>query len=310
MSWQPSQEADCTIESGCAPVSAVIVPKAKDLGGFEVRRVLPAIEARSVGPFIFFDHMGPATFPAGDGIDVRPHPHIGLSTLTWLFDGALMHRDSLGSVQEIRPGEVNWMTAGSGIVHSERSPDWFREGEARIEGIQTWHALPTEMEEIDPDFQHYSADDIPVVEHESADGGQVRVALIAGGAFGMVSPVKVHSDTLYADVRLSAGAQFGVPTGPQERALYVVSGTIEIAGQTFGARQMLLIDEGATPSVTSAEGAHLMLIGGAPIGPRKLWWNLVSTRPERIEQAKDDWREGRFARVPGDEDEFIPLPED
>jgi len=305
MSWQPSSDADCTADSGCAPVRSVIIPKAKDLGGFEVRRVLPAIEARSIGPFIFFDHMGPATFPAGEGIDVRPHPHIGLSTLTWLFDGSLMHRDSLGSAREIRPGEVNWMTAGSGIVHSERSPEHFRAAEARIEGIQTWHALPPEDEEIDPSFEHYSADDIPVV-----DNGGVRVALIAGGAFGMVSPVTVYSDTLYADVRISPGAQFGVPGGPQERALYVVSGDIEIGGQRFGARQMLVLTEGETPSVTSAEGAHLMVIGGAPIGPRKLWWNLVSSRPERVEQAKSDWTEGRFAKVPGDEDEFIPLPED
>jgi len=304
MSWQPAQDADCTAESGCTPVATVIVPKAKDLGGFEVRRVLPAIEARSIGPFVFFDHMGPAVFPAGEGIDVRPHPHIGLSTLTWLFDGALMHRDSLGSAKEIRPGEVNWMTAGSGIVHSERSPDAFRAAEARIEGIQTWHALPTEDEEIDPSFEHYPADDIPVVDH-----GGVRVALIAGGAFGMVSPMKVYSETLYADVRMTPGSEFGVPSGPQERAIYVVSGSIEVGGATFPERQMLVLTEGETPVIHAPQGAHFMLIGGAPIGPRRMWWNLVSTHPERIEQAKEDWKEGRFAKVPGDEEEFIPLPE-
>lgn len=303
MSWQPSQDADCNDDTGCAPVRAVITPKPKDIGGFEVRRVLPAIEARSIGPFVFFDHMGPATLPAGQGIDVRPHPHIGLSTLTWLFDGSMMHRDSVGAVQEIKPGEVNWMTAGSGIVHSERSPDHFRDNDARIEGIQTWHALPAEDEEIDPTFEHYPMEDIPVVDH-----GGVRVALIAGGAFGMVSPMKVYSETLYADVRMQPGTQFGVPVGVEERALYVVDGEIEVAGETFGKMQMLVLDQHVTPAITSPQGAHLMLIGGAPIGPRKLWWNLVSTRPERIEQAKQDWQEGRFAKVPG-EDEFIPLPE-
>ncbi|GAB5501598.1 pirin family protein [Pyruvatibacter sp.] len=303
MSWQPSQDADCNGNTGCAPIRAVITPKPKDIGGFEVRRVLPSIEARSIGPFVFFDHMGPATLPAGQGIDVRPHPHIGLSTLTWLFDGSLMHRDSIGAVQEIKPGEVNWMTAGSGIVHSERSPDHFRDSDARIEGIQTWHALPAEDEEIDPTFEHYPMEDIPVVDH-----GGVRVALIAGGAFGMVSPMKVYSETLYADVRMQPGTQFGVPVGVEERALYVVDGEIEVAGDTFGKMQMLVLDQHVTPAITSPHGAHLMLIGGAPIGPRKLWWNLVSTRPERIEQAKQDWQEGRFAKVPG-EDEFIPLPE-
>lgn len=288
----------------CRPVRDVITPDTKDVGGFDVRRVLPAPFVRSVGPFVFFDHLGPATFPAGDGIDVRPHPHIGLSTLTWLFDGALMHRDSLGVEQEIRPGEVNWMTAGSGIVHSERSPAHFRDSEARIEGIQTWHALPADAEETDPSFEHYSAEDIPVVEN-----GGVRVALIAGGAFGVVSPLKVYSETLYADVRIQPGAQFGVPAGPQERAVYVVRGAIEVGGKNFSETQMLVLERGETPAITSPHGAHLMVIGGEPIGPRTLWWNLVSTRPERIEQAKLDWQAGRFAKVPGDEDEFIPLPE-
>ncbi len=305
MSWQPAPSAECDSAPSCAPVRTVIKPKARDLGDFEVRRVLPAAEARSVGPFVFFDHMGPATFPAGKGIDVRPHPHIGLSTLTWLFDGAFMHRDSLGTTQEIRPGEVNWMTAGSGIVHSERSPDDFRAAEARIEGIQTWHALPEADEEIDPSFQHYGSDEIPVV-----DQGGVRVALIAGSSFGMISPVKVYSDTLYADVRMEPGTQFGVPAEPPERAIYVVSGSIEIGGETFGAQEMLVLNEGPAVHAATSEQTHLMLIGGAPIGPRKMWWNLVSSRPERIEQAKRDWKEGRFASIPGDDEEFIPLPED
>lgn len=303
MSWQPSDDADCTNTADCPPVRTAIKPRPRDLGDFEVRRVLPAVEARSIGPFVFFDHMGPAVFPPGKGIDVRPHPHIGLSTLTWLFDGSLVHRDSVGAVKEIRPGEVNWMTAGSGVVHSERSSDAFRAANARIEGIQTWHALPAEHEEIDPSFEHYSAGDIPVVEQ-----GGVRIALIAGGAFGMVSPMKVYSETLYADVRIEAGAQFGVPLGTAERALYIVSGQIEIAGQLFDDKQMLVLEEHAAPAITSPHGAHLMLIGGEPIGPRKLWWNLVSTRPERIEQAKADWTAGRFDTVP-DDDEFIPLPE-
>jgi len=305
MSWHPSQDADRGLSSPCPPVRTVISPQAKDLGDFEVRRVLPAVEARSVGPFVFFDHMGPAVFPPGKGIDVRPHPHIGLSTLTWLFDGTLMHRDSTGAVQEIAPGEVNWMTAGSGVVHSERSSQAFRAGEARIEGIQTWHALPADAEEIDPSFVHYGHGDIPVVEHSGA-----RVALIAGGAFGMVSPVKTYSETLYADVRLEPGAQFGVPLGPEERAVYVVRGEITLAGTAFGSHQMLLLQDHAAPTITTGGGAHVMLIGGAPIGPRTLWWNLVSSRPERIEQAKADWRAGRFATVPSDADEFIPLPEE
>lgn len=303
MSWQPAKDAECA-RAAEPVVTTVITPKPRDLGDFEVRRVLPAVDVRSVGPFVFFDHMGPAVFPAGRGIDVRPHPHIGLSTLTWLFDGALMHRDSLGTVQEIHPGAVNWMTAGSGIVHSERSPDAFRQTEARIEGIQTWHALPVEDEETAPDFQHVDAADIPFVEQ-----GGVRVTLIAGGAFGMVSPVRVFSETLYADVRMQAGSQFGVPQAPAERAIYVVRGTACIGGARHGANEMLVLAEGTTPIVTTDEDTHLMLIGGAPIGRRRVWWNLVSSRPERIEQAKADWAEGRFAKVPGDDDEFIPLPE-
>jgi len=303
MSWQPAEDAVCTAAPE-AVVTTVIQPKAKDLGGFQVRRVLPALEARSIGPFVFFDHMGPAVFPPGRGIDVRPHPHIGLSTLTWLFDGSLMHRDSLGTVQEIRPGAVNWMTAGSGIVHSERSPDAFRAAEARIEGIQTWHALPAGDEETAPSFQHVEAGDIP-----SVSQGGVTVTLIAGGAFGMVSPVKVYSETLYADVRMAPGSTLGVPQAPAERAIYVVRGRISIGGGHHGAHEMLVLTAGTTPLVIAEEETHLMLIGGAPIGPRILWWNLVSSRPERIEQAKADWAEGHFAKVPGDEEEFIPLPE-
>lgn len=303
MSWHPAEEAACS----AAPepvVTTVIRPAARDLGDFEVRRALPAIEARAVGPFVFFDHMGPAVFPAGKGIDVRPHPHIGLSTLTWLFEGSLMHRDSLGTAQEIRPGAINWMTAGSGIVHSERSPDDFRKSEARIEGIQTWHALPVEDEETTPDFQHVAADDIPSVEQ-----GGVRVTLIAGGAFGMVSPVRVCSETLYADVRMQPGGRLGVPQSPVDRAIYVVRGSITIGGNRHGPQEMLVLAEGTTPIVTADEAAHLMLIGGAPLGPRHVWWNLVSSRRERIDAAKADWAAGRFASVPGDDDEFIPLPE-
>lgn len=305
MSWQPGEEPEC-IHPAEPVVDQVIRPRAKDIGGFEVRRVLPAAQARAIGPFVFFDHLGPATLPAGKGIDVRPHPHIGLSTLTWLFDGALMHRDSLGTAQEIRPGAVNWMTAGRGIVHSERSPEALRARDSAIEGIQTWHALPADREETEPDFQHVPAADLPFVEQ-----GGVRVTLIAGGAFGMVSPVRVFSETLYADIRMAEGGQLGVPLSPEARAIYVVRGGIEIGGRAHGAHEMLVLRAGTTPVVRAgAQGAHLVLIGGADVGPRHLWWNFVSSRPERIAQAKADWAARRFPKVPGDEAEFIPLPEE
>ncbi|MBT5415199.1 MAG: pirin family protein [Rhodospirillaceae bacterium] len=305
MSWRPAKDADCAQAKGCPPVDLVIVPRSRDIGGFEVRRALPAKERRMVGPFIFFDQMGPAVFPPGAGMDVRPHPHIGLSTLTWLFEGEILHRDSLGFVQPIRPGEVNWMTAGSGIVHSERTPPEARTGEFRAFGLQIWMALPREKEEMAPGFQHYAAESLPVIE----DGG-VAATLVGGTAWGETSPVAVHSDTIYADIRMAQGGRLPVPGEHEERALYVLEGVAEIAGDRFEAGSFLVLRPGDGIAVEAPSACRLMLLGGATAdGPRHIWWNFVSHSKERIEQAKADWRAGRFDPVP-DETEFIPLPED
>jgi redox-sensitive bicupin YhaK (pirin superfamily) len=292
----PVQEGD--------QVEIQIVPRARDIGGFEVRRALPAAERRMVGPFVFFDEIGPATLPAGSGIDVRPHPHIGLATVTWLTDGEILHRDTLGSIQPIRPGELNWMTAGRGIAHSERSPEAARRRPQRIAGLQAWVGLPMQHEETEPDFAHYDAAALPVIE---SDG--VRLVLIAGHGWGARSPVSVLSDTIYAEVTLAAGAS--LPIGPEheERAIYVLSGQIRIAGDEFGSGRMLVLRPGDPIAVSGKTGARFMVLGGETMdGPRHLWWNFVSSSKERIEQAKADWKEGRFAKVIGD-DEFIPLPE-
>lgn len=285
-------------------VKTTITPKSKDIGAFEVRRTLPDVAARSVGPFVFFDQMGPATFANDHFMDVRPHPHIGLSTITWMLEGEIMHRDSLGYVQPIRPGEVNWMTAGSGIVHSERSPDSQRVNGARVFGIQTWVALPKPQEEVAPSFHHYTADEIPWIEGDGA-----RVALIIGEAWGKKSPVTTHWDTLYADISLQAGATISLPHETEERALYILSGSVRIDGTAFDAGQMLVLTSGTKVDVSAGANARLMLCGGAALdGPRHMYWNFVSSSKDRVEQAKDDWREGRFAEVPG-ETEFIPLPD-
>lgn len=303
MSYHDSTTADCEQKS-CSGIKTVIRPKAKDIGGFEVRRALPSIEARTVGPFIFFDQMGPATFAPGTGIDVRPHPHIGLSTLTWLIEGEIMHRDSLGYTQPIRPGEVNWMTAGSGIVHSERTPDSVRAAGHSLLGLQVWMALPSDHQEADPSFQHYSADDIPVVELEGA-----RVMIVAGDAWGASSPVSVYSRTLYADVRLDAGTTLQVPPEHEERAIYVVSGSVQLGEEVFGEATMVVLQEGENIPVLASEGAHLALIGGDKLKhPRKLWWNFAHTDIATIEAAKERWKSGGFDMVEGDE-EFIPLPD-
>ena len=304
MSWQPAVEADCAQTESCAPVAVVITPKAKDIGGFEVRRALPSIERRSIGPFVFFDQMGPATFAAGTGIDVRPHPHIGLSTLTWLVEGEIMHRDSLGSEQPIRPGEVNWMTAGRGIVHSERTPDHKRDAPHSLFGLQVWLALPQAHEETEPTFQHYKSNEIPRIEQDG-----VVIQLVAGEAWGERSPVEVFSETLYADIALPAGGRFALPTETPERGLYIMQGEVSLAGETFSAGSMLALNPGREAVVEAAQAARVALIGGAPLdGRRHLWWNFVSSSKERLEQAKADWKEGRFPAVPG-ETEFIPLPE-
>lgn len=304
MTFRQSETPDCADAKGCDAVDLVITPKTKDLGGFDVRRVLPAVERRSVGPFVFFDQMGPAVFPAGEGISVRPHPHIGLSTLTWLFEGEIMHRDSLGYVQAIRPGEVNWMTAGSGIVHSERTPEELLDIERPLFGLQVWMALPQDLEETDPSFQHVAAADIP-----SFDDAGIRLSLVAGEGWGLSSPVKVHSETLYADVEAAVGSVLTIPADHEERAVYPVRGSVEIDGATFEAGTMMVLQPGQSVDVSAPRSAHYVVIGGAPVdGKRHLYWNFVSSRPERIEQAKEDWRQARFAPVPGD-DEFIPLPD-
>jgi len=285
---------------------AVIVPRTRDLGdGFEVRRVLPSEERRTVGPFVFFDQMGPTVLRAGTGLDVRPHPHIGLATVTYLLDGEILHRDSLGTVQPIRPGEVNWMTAGRGIVHSERTPPELRTTGTRLFGIQTWIGLPNDREEVEPSFVHYAESALPMLE---GDGKHVRV--IAGEFQGARSPLAVFSETLYADAALAAGARLEVPPDYRERAIYIVEGRIAIAGDLFEAGRMLVFSPGDAILVDAIAQARFLLLGGEPLdGPRHLWWNFVSSSAKRIDQAKADWREGRFPRVP-DETEFIPLPEE
>jgi redox-sensitive bicupin YhaK (pirin superfamily) len=287
-------------------VELVIIPRAHDLGGFEVRRALPARERQMVGPFIFFDQMGPGEFLAGQGLDVRPHPHIGLATVTYVFDGSILHRDSLGSRQPIVPGDVNWMTAGGGIVHSERTDAVLRTHSNRLFGIQSWVALPKGAEEVPPQFVHHPGADLP----EIRDRG-VRLRLIAGEGWGARSPVVTHSPLFYADAELGPGASLPLPEEHEERGAYVVQGTVEVAGTRFAAGRMLLFRAGDRLALRAGgEGARLLLLGGAVMdGPRYLFWNFVSSSRERIEQAKADWRGGRFGTVPGDEREFIPLPE-
>jgi redox-sensitive bicupin YhaK (pirin superfamily) len=279
-----------------------IVPPVRDLGdGFQVRRALPHAQSRSVGPFVFFDQMGPAVLDGGRALDVRPHPHIGLATVTYLFEGEILHRDSLGTVQAIRRGEVNWMTAGRGIVHSERTPPELRGRASRLFGLQTWIALPEADEESEPSFSHHAG--LPVLEE-----GGVTVSLILGDLLGMASPVPTFSPTFYADVALVAGRRFVVPARHEERGLYMVEGTVGIAGGELAAGEMLLLETGTEVIVEATAKARLVIFGGAPVGPRFVWWNFVSSRRERIEQAGEDWKAGRFPAVPG-ETEFIPLPE-
>jgi len=289
-----------------ASVTRVLEGRPRDLGGFSVRRVLPAPGMQTVGPFIFFDHMGPATFAPGGGVDVRPHPHIGLATVTYLFDGAFMHRDSLGTAQLIRPGDVNWMVAGRGIAHSERTPPEAREapGGARIHGIQTWIALPREREETAPSFEHHPAPTLP----EIREGG-ANLRLIAGAGWGQCAPTSVFSPMFYAAVELEAGAEVWLPDDYAERAAYVVEGEVEAAGARHGIGEMVVFGPGESACVRAVTSARVMLLGGAPLdGPRQIWWNFVSSSAERIERAKVDWQEDRFAAVPGD-DERIPLPD-
>ena len=284
---------------------SVIDARARDLGGFTVGRVLPSGARKLIGPFIFFDHMGPAAFPPGRGIDVRPHPHIGLATVTYLFEGEIVHRDSLGSHQPIRPGDVNWMTAGRGIAHSERTGAELRQSGARIDGLQLWVALPLRHEETDPEFHHHPARDLPAV-----DVAGTRVRVLAGSAFGETSPVRTLSPLFYADAAIPGGGELPLPSEHEERAAYIVSGSVECGQERVERGRMLVFAPGAPATLRAVSDARVALIGGAPIdGERHIFWNFVSSSRARIEQAKRDWREGRFAKVPGDEQEFIPLPD-
>jgi hypothetical protein len=300
MSFFSCDDAPCTEKTG-NPISLRIEPREKNLGGFSVRRVLPATRKRMIGPFVFFDHMGPAVFPPGKGIDVRPHPHIGIATITYLFEGEILHRDSLGVVQPIHPGAVNLMTAGRGIVHSERPGGDFHQT-SRLHGIQSWIALPAELQEIAPDFTHYPAPELP-----SWEEGGIRSRLIMGSLNGHVSPVKTYSKTLYVDLELNAGARSTVALQESEHAIYVAKGEMIIAGETVPAGVMVEL-RGITSVELSAEHpARALLVGGEPLGERHMYWNFVSDSLTRIERAKEDWRNQGFDAVPGD-DEFIPLP--
>ena len=305
MSFAPNKDPAPGDATAADAIDLVLVPRSVDLGHFNVRRALPHAKRRMVGPFIFFDHFGPAEFRSGQGIDVRPHPHIGLATVTFLYEGEIMHRDSLGTAVPIRPGEVNWMTAGRGIVHSERTaPDHRVEGEP-LHGLQLWVALPSHLEEIDASFAHHDAAELPVV---SGDDKTIRV--IAGSAYGVRSPVPTLCDTIFADAKLAAGSALPVDAEMEERAVYVVAGEIEIAGDRFEAGRLLILRPGDPITVNATSDARVVLVGGAAMdGPRHIWWNFVSSRKERIEQAKADWKQSRFDTVPGDESEFIPLPE-
>ncbi|MBW3098341.1 pirin family protein [Pseudohoeflea coraliihabitans] len=305
MSYSPTPDPALGDRDTINAIETLIVPRAVDLGEMEVRRALPSTKRQMVGPFIFFDQMGPAEFLTDQGIDVRPHPHINLATLTYLFEGEILHRDSLGTEQAIRPGAVNWMKAGKGIVHSERTSDQKRKDGQRLFGLQTWLALPETQEETDPDFIHYGADELPVFD---SDG--ITARLIAGEAFGKASKLKTASGALYGDISLQAGRQVPIDATYEERALYTIAGEIEIAGDSFPPGQLLILRPGDAITVKATSAARFMLFGGEPMGgPRYIWWNFVSSRPERIEQAKEEWRRGRFDTVPGDEADFIPLPE-
>jgi redox-sensitive bicupin YhaK (pirin superfamily) len=285
-----------------SPIELTIEPRIRSLGEFDVRRVLPSAERRMVGPFVFLDHMGPAVFPPGKGIAVRPHPHIGLATITYLFEGEIMHRDSLGYVQLIQAGAVNLMTAGRGIVHSERASDDLAVT-SHLHGIQSWLALPLEIEEMKPGFIHYPTASLPELTL-----GDATVRVIMGAAYGARSPVATYSPTLYLEVRLAAGSELVLPNDVSERAAYVTEGAVSVSGQEYREGTMLVARTGADVRLRTSVPSRVMVVGGEPLGHRHIWWNFVSSSKERIEQAKRDWVEGRLGKVPGD-DEFIPLPD-
>ncbi len=300
-----SAEAPDDSAASSTAIETLIDARPRDLGGFQVARVLPAASRRLVGPFIFFDHMRPVVFAPGQGMDVRPHPHINLATVTYLFDGEILHRDSLGSEQAIRPGAINWMTAGRGIVHSERTPPAVRARGSLQHGIQLWVALPTAQEEAEPAFHHYDAGALPAMEEKG-----VGLRILAGSAYGAASPVRTLSPLFYVEATLPAGAHLSLPDEHRERAAYVVEGELVCDAVRVPAGRMVVFAPGSQPALRAEAPAHVMLLGGAPLdGPRHIWWNFVSSSQDRIEKAKGDWKEGRFPTVPGDDKEFIPLPE-
>lgn len=310
MSWNPSLEPGCPDAVGVDAIETLIIPRAHDLGGFQVRRALPAPKRQMVGPFVFFDQAGPAEFVTGKGVDVRPHPHIGLGTVTYLYRGEFQHRDSLGTNQMIRPGAVNWMVAGRGVTHSERTSEETRRNPHALYGIQTWVALPEDKEEIAPSFEHHGKDTLPMIEGEG-----ISARLILGHAYGETAPAKLYSDTFYLDVTLAPGARFPLPSDHEDRGLYIVEGAVSIAGQTFESGRMMVFRPGDAITVAAgAQGARLMALGGATLnGPRYVWWNFVASSREKIEAAKEEWRrgawgQGQFDLPPDDRAEFIPLP--
>ncbi|KPB00069.1 pirin family protein [Ahrensia marina] len=310
MSWNPTIEPQCPDVKSMDLIETLIVPRARDVSGFEVRRALPSPKRQMVGPFIFFDQMGPAEFLTGQGIDVRPHPHIGLATVTYLYKGEFQHRDSLGTNQMIYPGEVNWMIAGNGVTHSERTSEKTRQNPSSLLGIQTWVALPEEAEETGAAFEHHGREALPFLEGE---GKQVR--LIIGDAYGQKAPTKTFTEMFYADAILEAGSTLPLPDNHEDRGIYVTEGSIDVAGDVFEAGQMMVFKPGDKISVAAGPaGARLILLGGATLGgPRHIWWNFVASSKEKIDDAKaawanGDWQHGRFKLPPDDNEEFIPLP--
>ena len=304
MSYFEAQAPECQTKTCPKDVDMVLIPRTVDLGGFDVRRVLPARERRMVGPFVFWDQFGRSEFLTGTGIDVRPHPHIGIATLTYLFEGSILHRDNLGSAQVITPGDVNLMVAGSGIAHSERTGQDVRKHPHTLFGLQIWLALPGDKQEIDPSFHHHTVDSLPIVE---ADGITMRI--VTGKFHGVKSAVNTVSDNVFVDVQMQPGSTLSFPAEAEERAIHIVSGNITVGKQSYQDAHMLILQPGHPITIRADDSARVILLGGAALdGPRHLWWNFVSTSKERIEQAKQDWLNGRFAKIPGDEEEFIPLP--
>jgi redox-sensitive bicupin YhaK (pirin superfamily) len=302
----PDKEPQC-VHPAAKSIELAIDGRPRDLGdGFTVRRVLPSIDRRHVGPFVFLDHMGPTVLAPGKGLDVRPHPHVCLATLTYLFEGEIVHRDSLGSLQTIRAGDVNWMIAGRGIAHSERTPPEARAAGPSVHGLQCWCALPLADEEMPPAFEHHDASTVPAIDREG-----VKLRVVAGTVFGKSSPVGVRSPTLYVEARLDDGAELPLPDDHPERAVYVVDGAIASDDRMTREGSMIVFRSGIAAKIRADGGpAHVMVIGGAPLeGERFLWWNFVASKKERLERAKRDWREGKFGKVVGDEGEEIPLPE-